>query len=189
MPKVLLDMDGVLVDFVGGVWKHWGFTHEYPKGDYDIIKATGLLMSPEQFWGNLSGDDFWANLEWMPDGKEILAAIESLVPQKDICLLTSPILAPECSSGKHRWITHNAPAYKRQFLIGSAKEFCAGPDRILIDDSQSNCEKFVDAGGKAILVPRPWNPKWETKSAVRIVTEDLAHALQGTEDEQKSTDH
>ena len=167
MKKVLLDMDGVIVDFVGGVWKKYGLTHEYPPGDYDIIKATGLSITPESFWGDF-GESFWADLEWTPEGKAILGMVLKLVPLNKVCLLTSPTLSPSSSSGKHLWINRETPELRRRFLIGSAKDMCAGPDSILIDDSDKNCEDFEAAGGKAILVPRRWNKGWTCLADVEL---------------------
>ena len=42
-----------------------------------------------------------------------------------------------------------APSHQKQLL--------AGKNRILIDDSQRNVEQWKQAGGRAVLVPQPWN--------------------------------
>jgi hypothetical protein len=47
--------------------------------------------------------------------------------------------------------------------MGSPKFLCAKPDNILIDDSDKNCNSFIKAGGKAILVPQPWNNQYSFK--------------------------
>jgi len=42
-------------------------------------------------------------------------------------------------------------------LFSWHKEKLAAPCRLLIDDRSENVKAFRDAGGSAILVPRPWN--------------------------------
>jgi len=37
---------------------------------------------------------------------------------------------------------------------------------LLIDDNAKNCEKWEKAGGKAVLVPRPWNYAWQQAGGV-----------------------
>lgn len=158
MRKCLLDMDGVLVDFVGGAC-HWhGKTNPYGKpgtaGEWDVIKLIG--MEPEPFWKNL-GRGFWSGLDWMHDGKFILDVVEEAFGADNVCLLTSPCETDGCIDGKRDWVKAHMPSYSKRLLVGSAKEFCAGPDRLLIDDHPGNVTKFKAAGGSACLLPRPWN--------------------------------
>lgn len=151
--KCLLDLDGVLVDFVGGAAKLHGFDPALAVR-WDFMADVGLTQN--QFWSPL-GEDFWANLPWMPDGMRILAIVEKAFGPENVCLLTSPCDTDGCMQGKLRWIRKHLPVYNRRYLMGSAKEFCASRDSLLIDDSDSNTTKFATAGGWGVLVPRPWN--------------------------------
>jgi len=155
--KCLLDLDGVLVDFVGGSCKFYGFPDPYLdptlKGIWDFVKAKGL----KDFWKPL-GADFWANLEPTQDMREILRIVESKFGQTNVCLLTSP--CPDnltCPEGKLRWIDKYMPSYNRQYLMGPRKEFCARSSHWLVDDSDANVDAFRKNGGSACLVPRIWN--------------------------------
>lgn len=157
-------MDGILVDFMSGAHKYFGLPYSYEEypyelGDWDCIPPTGMKITPEEFWESLD-EDHWANLPWMPDGKEILAVIESYFPKEHICLLTSPTLSPSCASGKVRWIQKEMPDYARRFLIGPPKYFCAHREALLIDDSDKNVNLFKLHGGRAICIPRKWNSKY-----------------------------
>ena len=158
--KILLDMDGFLVDFVGGVcrWHTVPNPYDNPKnhGIYDIEKVIGIHGA--EFWNPL-GEEFWATLEPMPQMLEIIDIFTRLYGQDNLCLLTQPILTPGCIDGKMRWIKKYLPAFRRRFLIGPAKEFCAHADSILFDDSERNISKFEAAGGNALLVPGLWNRK------------------------------
>ena len=150
---ILLDMDGVLVDFVGGAYKH----HRRPMPDavpWKIWETMGI--DEKEFWEPL-GYDFWAGLDWTPDGKELVHNLQAMVGVHRIALLTSPCLTPGCAEGKLAWIKRHLPQFERQYLLGPAKQFAAGPGKILVDDHYPNVEKFREAGGQAVLVPRPWN--------------------------------
>lgn len=156
--KVLLDLDGVLVDFVKGVCKLHGkedpYTDEKNHGVWNLETIFGIELT--QFWKGME-HDFWYNLPAMQDAFEILEAVESVVPPADICILSSPSLNPGSATGKIAWIERYLPAYRRRFLLGPKKDFCANPRHVLIDDYDANVAKFAKAGGKTILVPRPWN--------------------------------
>lgn len=156
--EVFLDLDGVLVDLVGGVSKFYGvpqpFLNPANHGKYYLDKILGI--KPEDFWSPL-GYDFWSTLEWMPDATEILFRLFHYVDHKQSTLLTSPISTEGCVEGKCHWIRKHMPRWSRRFLIGSGKEAIAGPGKLLIDDYDQNVDKWIEAGGPAILVPRPWN--------------------------------
>lgn len=158
---VFVDMDGVLVDFVGGVLK----SHSLPlstikrfEGAYDI--AAVLNMKPRDFWRHLDEDRrFWAELEPTPECFEIMARLESYFDRKDIYLLSSPAISPDCFSGKAEWVAAHLPTYMNRLFLMNKKHFCAAPGRLLIDDSDTNVAKFKSAGGAAVLLPRPWNSR------------------------------
>lgn len=156
--RVLLDLDGVLVNFVKGCCELHGkrnpYTDEKNRGIWNLETLFGIELN--QFWNGME-HAFWANLEPMDDAFELLEIVESIVPQKDICILSSPTRNPGCIPGKIAWIERFIPQYRRRFLIGPKKDFCANIRHILIDDYDKNVEDFRKAGGRSILVPRLWN--------------------------------
>ena len=151
-------MDGVLVDFSKRCLELHNrtidWTHPDNFGEFDMAKILGI--SQNEFWKPINTTEFWESLDWMHDGKEILQMCESYT--SDICLLTSPSAKPEACQGKATWIHKNMPKYKRKFLIGACKEFCAHRNSILIDDRNTNVDNFrLYNNGQALLLPRPWN--------------------------------
>jgi 5'(3')-deoxyribonucleotidase len=150
---ILLDLDGVLVDFTGGINKVLG----EPKTPIDHWNCWDCYgVSEHEFWRACDSRAFWANLDWTPDGAEILRILETRFDE--IYLATTPSSSPESPAGKMDWIKRNlAKKYHRNYVMGPHKELMAGPDRILIDDSDTNCTKFKRAGGNAFLYPRLWN--------------------------------
>lgn len=151
--KVLLDLDGVLVDFVGGAAKHHGFDPKLANC-WDFMPNTGI--SPADFWAPL-GKRFWSNLDWTPEGPAILKVVEAAVGAANVCVLTSPCDTEGCAEGKLRWIRDNMPDYRRRYFLGTAKEFVASHKLTLVDDHDKNVDQFLKAGGGGVLVPRPWN--------------------------------
>lgn len=164
--KCLLDMDGILMDFVSAASRvhNLGDIYANPKmyGVWDFAKHTPL--TPQQFWWPL-GLDFWANLEPMQDAHEILELLHKYFNPDEICILSSPCLNHECVPGKLRSITKHFPQFERRFLFGPRKEFCAHPGNVLIDDGDHNVDAFEAHGGKAILVPRIWNSLFDKRHA------------------------
>lgn len=152
--KAIVDLDGVLIDFVGGALK----AHGVNKKDVDIRNPSlyrELGLTVEEFWHPLKKHEFWSELNWLPDGKQILQIIESSF--SDIVICTSPGIEPYAASGKMEWIIREIPSYLPKLLIGRPKHFLASPESILFDDLEKNTSKFEKWGGSAILVPRPWN--------------------------------
>lgn len=156
--RVLLDMDGVLADFVHGACKFHSKENPYvtPEmyGRYDIADILG--MTADEFWNPLDGD-FWASLDPTPEAFDTLNMLLEFFPEDQICLLSSPTYHEECMEGKIRWVKQYFPSFSRRFLFGPVKEFCAHERNILIDDHDGNIEKFSKAGGLTTLFPRPWN--------------------------------
>lgn len=167
-PKLLLDMDGVLVDFIGGAVKlHNLPSHPYddPRmhGVWDFIPSTG--MTEEEFW-KPAGQKFWAELEPTTECFDIINLVEKHFDRDRICLLTSPCLNHGCIPGKMEWIEKHLPDYKRRFLAGPRKEFCAHDKAILMDDNDHNLNTFAACGGWTIPVPRLWNLHYENHENV-----------------------
>ena len=103
--------------------------------------------------------NFWDNLEWMHDGFEILMVIRNIFIAERVYLLTTPMPNIESASGKIMWVRGNMPTiYLKQTIITQApKHLLARPDTLLIDDKDENIDGFIEAGGRGLLVPRPWN--------------------------------
>lgn len=154
--KVFLDMDGVLVDFFNACLLIHGCTkwneENWPQ-EWDIPGVIGL--SHNEFWKPID-DHFWENVVELYGHAP---ALIKFLAERQIkpCLLTSPSIGG--ATGKQLFIKKHLPEFFREkrYLIGPAKEFCAGPDTLLIDDYDKNCRVFQEAGGSAIVFPQPWN--------------------------------
>jgi 5'(3')-deoxyribonucleotidase len=169
LKRCLLDLDGVLVDFVRGACSLHSKANPYNEGYAHFYFNEAWGMPAADFWREM-GKDFWANLPWMPDGQAIFNIIDERYGAKNTCILTSPCDTEGCFDGKMAWIKKHLPsAYRRKFLVGPVKDFCAQADHVLIDDRDENHDSFIAAGGQAIIVPRPWNHMRGTKSAPEYI--------------------
>ena len=173
---VFLDMDGVLVNFRKSVYdafnKSWPEHSETAKkwAFWDDWNDVTLEMI------NIACDkSFWEHLEWTEDGKDILLAIWETFNPEDIYLLTDPVIGNETISGKMLWVDAWLPEYvKRTIITQAPKYLLARPDALLIDDKDENVDGFREAGGKALLVPRPWNrAHLQANQTVEVVKEFL----------------
>jgi 5'(3')-deoxyribonucleotidase len=178
--KVFVDIDGVLANFNRTALRLHGINNYlYPvRVGWDIIKACNILapesnMTPEKFWAPFD-QKFWATLPKTVGCDTLLKTVEGYVGQENVCLLTSGQW-PAAAAGKTEWVMNHFPRYRCRLLIGTAKEFVAGTNRLLIDDRDKNVDDFRDAGGTAILVPRPWNTKWHVRLGDSHVLEQLAN--------------
>lgn len=162
--KVFLDLDGVIVDFMGGLEREFNITIPVSSiyvGWREIVKLTHL--SNTAFWKRIDLD-FWKNLEKTVFADQLLALVDQFNPT----ILTKPTI--DGASGKQAWIKKNMNDYfsAGKYLIGPDKAAVAGPDRLLIDDNEDNVSDWLSEGGDAILVPAPWNILHGTNPIVYI---------------------
>ncbi len=160
MPRpvtVLLDMDGVLCDFVKRtvmlcglnltrVINHWNL------GQYET--APNLGLSDEVMWSTIMRDpSFWLSLEETPWLRGLLEIFEEC--ELRVCSKPSNHDV-RSASNKITWLQQHQLGHISYHLT-HLKEELAAPHRILIDDCDDHCQKFREAGGHAIVLPQPWN--------------------------------
>ncbi len=136
--KVYCDMDGVIVDFERGYNELTGKKTPGVDSTYD----------KDDFWGAITkeGAKFWANLNWMPDGKQLWSYIKQYNPE----LLTAPSREESSRIGKLAWVDKNIPNTPVIFKQAKDKKDLAEPNAILIDDRKDNIQQWIDAGGIGI---------------------------------------
>lgn len=157
-PQVFLDLDGVIVDFMTNAYKRAGLAFDY-KGHHQWQMDLSCFPGTEgQFWESLT-PAFWEGLPLTKEGPEILRWLKPYKPT----ILTAP--TRNSATSKLKWIRKNLPEYyhEKRYLIGPGKVACARAGAILIDDKEETCDLWNEAGGTAILVPRPWNSRRNTE--------------------------
>lgn len=178
---IFLDIDGVLADFRKGV--HDAFNKPY---FYSTLTSKWYFWDD---WPDVSSKmvdaictmEFWIELSWMYDGQDILREVTKYFKPEQVYLLTTPMSNVESPTGKWIWVKNNIPKYYKRTIIAQApKSLLAKPDCLLIDDKDENVEKFIAAGGDAILVPRPWNKLHKDKDCAWFtVATELVKRMDG----------
>jgi len=155
--QIYCDMDGVLTDFETRF-----VTLLQQEGPKYYSKATiaqvtrpkhfDKLEGTEEFWKFIDqyiGLEFWSQMEWMPNGRQLWDFIQPYGPK----ILTSPSEDNTSRLGKRLWVKENlVPAPEVLFRFGDAKSDFANENTILIDDKPSNLAAFAGKGGIALEV-------------------------------------
>ena len=112
---ILLDLDGVLRDFVAASLRVHGreglASPDFPN-TWNYFEAWG--MNADQFWQPIhdTGSDFWANLKPFPEMKAIVDCVGRLDPDFRIC--TTPSQDASCYHGNRLWLDkHFGPEFTR----------------------------------------------------------------------------
>lgn len=157
---ILLDMDEVLVDFVGGAlkahdWTQKRFERVHRLGEWSAASAMG--MTEEEFWRpiNAEGEKFWLQLHPLPWIHEVLRLVDAAVDEWYI--VTSPSQSLAAYSGKALWLRRFFGSKFDRFVITSHKHLLARSEVILIDDREETIYKFLKAGGEGIIFPSRYN--------------------------------
>ena len=159
--KVYVDMDRVICDFDNGVRK---YGHMDPPGQ----ENEGLSV---EMWKRLSKvPHFYDKLEPMPGSEKGICVLREMFG-RDLEVLTgvpNPTRGlPTSSDDKKNWM-------KRYFGPGivvntvlrkEKKNFCTGPDCVLIDDYDLNIREWEKTGGTGILF-ESWEQVLDTISGM-----------------------
>ena len=175
---IFVDLDGVCCNFVKAALQRHGINHDkrhafmsdWPAGEWSIAKILGI--SDQEFWAKINRDaTFWRHLEEYPWFGELLSTSGGF---GDVMFSTSPSCCPTSYAGKAEWLLDRQILPNKRAMLGSNKQFLSAPDRVLIDDSDVNCQKFEDYGGQAILFPQVWNANHAIDDRIGFVSSRLA---------------
>lgn len=152
--KILIDMDGVVCDFVAAMCE--GHGRNDPRkpglGEIDLEEAWG--MSAKDFWKPAYSTNFWSSLDKFEWADALVEHCVSLVGLENVAFCSSPTKStPHCIPGKIEWLDRHFPKVSRIFT--KDKHFCADKNAILVDDTDSKVRKFVKHSGRAVKFPPP----------------------------------
>ena len=149
LPQLYVDMDQVLVDFLGGAKEILGedYTdkHYWSRQDAPDKKQELDKHAP----------NFFRELNWMGDGKKLWNFVQEHSPK--ILSACPQTWAPTAKEDKHTWIENNLGIHpsdvhlvsrhmKRKYAISES-----GQPNVLIDDNPKNIREWQSAGGVGIL--------------------------------------
>ena len=183
--QIFCDMDGVLVDLVGGVnnalWEDAPAcaSENYVKAQQkarDKLKGATLeskhldktsdefVKEARTFLYKVLMDNrkFWMKLEWLQGGKELWNYIKKYDP-----IILSRPTDLQAVIGKKKWVKDHIGLPKERVQIRYDKSPYAnynGKIGVLIDDFESNTSKFEGAGGRTVLYKNTQQAIKELKS-------------------------
>ena len=139
--KVYCDMDGVLVDFLGGVMKELDISNIPSQDEIDNFLST--LQG--------SSKTFWSELEWMSDGKKLWDTLKDLNTEILTACPDNCKLQPSVIRGKKMWCKSNLKISNGvNVTTRKGKLKFVGPKNILIDDFIKNVNNWKAKGGIGI---------------------------------------
>ena len=179
--RVLLDLDGVLANMVGGVCDRFGWIYPESLTDHSSRQAQMpyylheiFEVERDEIWPHL-GREFWANLKPLPWAFDVIKVLEKRFGE-NICILTHPVDTDGAIDGKRDWIKQHTPQFRWRQQIGTAKSFCASPRHVLVDDHEKNLIEFREEGGHTFLFPSPWNRRYKEDAGEAV--EEWIRALE-----------
>lgn len=152
---IVLDMDGVLVDFCQAAYRTHGRTQAANEpAEFDFFEQWG--MTADEFWEpiNQRGPEWWRDIPIFPWAADLMEVVKSHV---DFIVATASSHHGHSAAGKVEALQKIFGDKFRDYFITPRKWLLAAPDRILIDDNEENCDRFRMNGGWSILFPQPWN--------------------------------
>lgn len=160
--EIYLDLDGVCVDFISGaisahnhdpdeVLARWATDHRGVLNPYDVM---GIEM--DTFLDRLHemGESFWIELKAYPWFEDLYMQLSGI---GHVMFCTASTRSPSCLSGKLHWLQERFGHDFQDFVLTTHKERLAHRDACLIDDFDSNVNRFRLRGGHGILFPQIWN--------------------------------
>lgn len=162
---IYFDMDGVLADFDRGVNELCGFTPDAQGGGRD---ADDRLFAAIR-----KVDHFFRKLKPVDGAKELFADVHKRYG--DRCKILTAIPKKErgitdAAEDKIDWVRKNLSEEVSVYTVSrkEKKNYCFGPEDVLIDDYQKNIDEWEQAGGTGILFT-------DAKTVIRKLKE--AHIL------------
>lgn len=139
--KIYQDLDGCLVDFENGYHQYTGVPC---KG---VLGEDGNWVNGPDFWKLIDYVDFWAELDWMSDGRELW----NYISRYDVEILSAPSKSETSTLGKKAWMSQHLPYTPLNLVPRWKKMEFAGPNHILIDDMTTTIDEWNRKGGIGIL--------------------------------------
>jgi 5'-nucleotidase len=151
-PIILVDMDGVLVDWDKGFYKVWGDRPMGSRTKYEMELCVGEGYA-EEAKAIFNEKDFFLNLPPMPGAIEAINAIAARGYVVKIC--TRPVLSPFCAQEKYEWVRkHLGPEWVPKIIMTCDKTLVSGA--LLIDDHPNvKGERFPS--WRQVLFDAPYN--------------------------------
>jgi 5'(3')-deoxyribonucleotidase len=162
-PKIWLDCDGVLCDFVSGYLDLLNVEISQKGGGTGLIRENvkvwdlGVLSTPEHtlaVWNMIN--TYYAWVERLKEEPGSSVALQYLRSQWSVGCLTSPTFSGSWMHQRARWLMARG-FDSSDIIFAQDKSLVRGS--VLVDDKPESCEAWQKQNphGLAILFDQPWN--------------------------------
>jgi len=162
MKRILVDMDGVLVD----IYTRFFELHKKETGQLLTVNDVSGLLEAEAFRNQrnwVSAPGFFRNLPVMPGSREVLQNLNNAYKIIVVSLATE---FPYCLTDKQLWLQDNFPYINwRQIVFCGDKTLIES--EIMIDDHLKNLDHFE---GETIMFTQPPNMLVKNSRHTRVNT-------------------
>ena len=141
LPRIYLDMDGVLFDFVKAL-----------ETTTKMSITQWMKLDRKKRWDPvIANKTFWSDGPWLSEGKKLFNFVKKYNPHI-LSAYVEHAFDPNCIPGKTKWAMKNTgiPRSRINLVMRSQKKTYASPGSILIDDYEKNTKEFSAAGGTGI---------------------------------------
>jgi len=138
---IYCDLDGVLVDFIGGIMNKLRISREPYQDEIDDFLST--LEGSSWKW--------WSKLEWTDNGKKLWNTLKDLNTEILSACPNKCTYTPNVVKGKKMWVNKNLKLNTGiNITTRKGKKKFVGERTILIDDYIKNINEWKAAGGIGI---------------------------------------
>jgi 5'(3')-deoxyribonucleotidase len=155
--RVIIDVDGVLRDFIGSLIRV--YLREYPGHKVKPVNSRKLedfFPIKEKIYPFMDETFAWEILAEAYPYSETIEALEGW--EKEFKIIIATTQPPFGRSPTFYWLgKHRVPC--DEIHVTSEKHLLSGV--ALLDDFVDNLEKFAATGRLAVCMDRPWNRHWK----------------------------
>jgi 5'(3')-deoxyribonucleotidase len=156
--RIALDLDGCIAFWEKAAAETCGVDYEDEKIREELKNGKRMetyVGGDDKMWPMIDaeGEEWWEDMEKLPWADDLIDLLRK--ESKDFFFLSSPSDSPLCYSGKIKWVLKNYPDLSKKLILGTQKHMFAGPNTLLVDDTDKKIKKFREYGGHAFKWPCP----------------------------------
>ncbi len=178
-PRILLDCDGVLSDYCSGCFdlieQHTGDRHTHEEvTHWDVFEVLGKGHLKPRLKEEQAKPGWCQSFPVIEGAKAFVQALES---RGDVVIVTSPMSTPTWADDRRIWLERHFGIPKGRIVSTEGKQYVDGD--VLIDDSDDNCNKWLDEypNKLALLWTAPYNRQVDVSGSSIVRVRDAFDAL------------
>lgn len=165
--EILLDVDGVLADYVGNLcFRHWPNRNPQEFKTWDLTDH--LNAEEREVWARTRvSEGFCRDIPWYREGRRFLYELRARTDQVTI-LTARDTRAPHWVGERDVWLMFEGVQHDQIIYCPTGKKHIVSGD-MLIEDNVDTCNRWAQRhpACRALLLNRPWNTQYATEPNVQ----------------------